>query len=269
MVVPSQFSMLCLSIGSLAYALTARALDKNLDYAFVSLKYKSVPLLTVTCTVSSSSQVEENSGQLSNAPKTSVCKVSAAQSYLDGGGAQARQCGYPLCANACTADACDAAAARITESAVTSCVKCAVRCLGIGVQQSAESSPRPALERSSSPASVQDWLPMDNHYASAPFLLNKCPIVIPTVDAASSPRTYVAGPITSISKLQIRPSISKIIFDLRYNLSIYSTSISKIRIFDIGYLRYSARYTKFELRYRIHLLPISKQSNLISNNFDI
>ncbi len=81
-------------------------------------------------------------------------------------------------------------------------VKRLVRRLGIGDQQSAEleSSPPPALERSSSPASVQDWLPMDNHYASAPFLLNKCPIVsIPTVDAASSPRTYVAGPITSIS----------------------------------------------------------------------
>ncbi len=32
---------------SLAYAFTARALDKNLDYAFVSLKYMSVPLLTL------------------------------------------------------------------------------------------------------------------------------------------------------------------------------------------------------------------------------
>ncbi len=31
----------------LAYAFTARALDKNLDYAFVSLKYMSVPLLTL------------------------------------------------------------------------------------------------------------------------------------------------------------------------------------------------------------------------------
>jgi hypothetical protein len=81
-------------------------------------------------------------------------------------------------------------------------------------------------------------------------------------------RTYVAGPITSISKLQIRPSISKI-FDIGYDLSIYSTSISKIKIFDIGYLRSSARYTKFELRYRINLSPISKQSTSISNNFDI
>ncbi len=95
--------------------------------------------------------------------------------------------------------------------------------------------PAQALERSSSPASVQDWLPMDNHYASAPFLLNKCPIVIPTVHAASSPRIYVAGPIISILKLQIRPSISKI-FDIGYDLSTYSTSISKIRIFNIGYL---------------------------------
>ena len=77
-------------------------------------------------------------------------------------------------------------------------VKRVVRRLGIWDQQSAESSPLPALERSLSPASVQDWLPMDNHYASAPFLLNKCPIVIPKVDSASSPRTYVAGPITSI-----------------------------------------------------------------------
>jgi hypothetical protein len=62
----------------------------------------------------------------------------------------------------------------------------AVRRLGIGDQQSAESSPPPALERSLNLASVQDWLPMDNHYASAPFLLNKCPIVILTVDAESS-----------------------------------------------------------------------------------
>jgi len=81
-------------------------------------------------------------------------------------------------------------------------------------------------------------------------------------------RTYVAGPITSISKLQIRPSISKI-FDIWYDLSIYSTSISKIKIFNIGYLRSSARYTKFELRYRINLSQISKQSTSISNNFDI
>ncbi len=79
-------------------------------------------------------------------------------------------------------------------------VKRAVRRLGIGDQQSAESSPPPALECFSSPASVQDWLPMDNYYASASFLLNKCPLVILTVDAASSPRTYIAGPITSISK---------------------------------------------------------------------
>ncbi len=114
-------------------------------------------------------------------------------------------------------------------------VRRTVHRLGIWDQQSAESSPPQALERSLSPASVQDWLPMDNHYASAPFLLNKCPIVIPKVDAASSPRTYVAGPITSILKLQIRPSISKI-FNIGYYLSIYSTLISKIRIFNIGYL---------------------------------
>jgi hypothetical protein len=42
-------------------------------------------------------------------------------------------------------------------------VKRAVRRLGIGDQQSAESSPPPALERSLSPASAQDWLPMDYH----------------------------------------------------------------------------------------------------------
>ncbi len=42
------------------------------------------------------------------------------------------------------------------------------------------------------------------------ILLNKCPIVIQTVDATSSQQTYVAEPITSLSKLQIRPSISKI-----------------------------------------------------------
>jgi hypothetical protein len=47
-------------------------------------------------------------------------------------------------------------------------IKRAVRRLGIGDQQSAESSPPPALERSSSPASVQDWLPMDNHYPTPP-----------------------------------------------------------------------------------------------------
>ncbi len=33
---------------SRAYAFMARALDKNLDYAFVSLKYMSVPLLTLS-----------------------------------------------------------------------------------------------------------------------------------------------------------------------------------------------------------------------------
>jgi hypothetical protein len=47
-------------------------------------------------------------------------------------------------------------------------VKRAVRRLGIGNQQSAESSPLPAPERSSNPASVQDWLPMDNHYPTPP-----------------------------------------------------------------------------------------------------
>ncbi len=66
---------------------------------------------SATYNMSSSSQMEQNSGQLSNAPKTSVCKVPAAQSYLDGGGAQARQCCYPRCPAACTADACNAAAA--------------------------------------------------------------------------------------------------------------------------------------------------------------
>ncbi len=47
-------------------------------------------------------------------------------------------------------------------------VKRAVRGLGLGDQQSAESSPLQALERSSTPASVQDWLPMDNHYLRPP-----------------------------------------------------------------------------------------------------
>ena len=83
----------------------------RLCFCFVKIHVSSA-----TNTVSSSSQVEENSGQLSNAPTTSVCKVPAAQSYLDGGGAQARQCGFPRCAAAC-----NAAAARITESAATSC----------------------------------------------------------------------------------------------------------------------------------------------------
>jgi hypothetical protein len=47
-------------------------------------------------------------------------------------------------------------------------VKRAVRCLGIGEQQTAESSPPPALERSPSPASIQDWLPMVDHYPTPP-----------------------------------------------------------------------------------------------------
>jgi hypothetical protein len=47
-------------------------------------------------------------------------------------------------------------------------VKRAVRRLGIEDQQSAESSLPPALERSSSTVSVQDWLPMDNHYLMPP-----------------------------------------------------------------------------------------------------
>ena len=48
----------------------------------------------------------------------------------------------------------------------------AVRCrLPIGEQQSAESSPQPALARSSSPAPSdgwQDWPPLDNHYPTPP-----------------------------------------------------------------------------------------------------
>jgi hypothetical protein len=47
----------------------------------------------------------------------------------------------------------------------------AVRRLGIGDQQSAESTQQPALERSPSPAPSQgwqDWLPKDNHYPTPP-----------------------------------------------------------------------------------------------------
>jgi hypothetical protein len=47
----------------------------------------------------------------------------------------------------------------------------AVRRLGIGDQQSAESTPQPALERSTSPAPShgwQDWQPKDNHYPTPP-----------------------------------------------------------------------------------------------------
>jgi hypothetical protein len=88
----------------------------RLCFCFVKIHVSSA-----TYTVSSSSQVEENSGQLSNAPKTLVCKVPAAQSYLDGGGAQARQRNYPRCAAACTADTCNAAAPQITESAASCC----------------------------------------------------------------------------------------------------------------------------------------------------
>ncbi len=44
-------------------------------------------------------------------------------------------------------------------------VKRAVRRLGIGDQQTAESSPPPGLEAGSS---IQDWLPMVNHYPTPP-----------------------------------------------------------------------------------------------------
>ncbi len=47
----------------------------------------------------------------------------------------------------------------------------AVRRLGIGDQQSAESTPQQALERSPSPAPSQgwqDWPPNDNHYRTPP-----------------------------------------------------------------------------------------------------
>jgi hypothetical protein len=54
----------------------------RLHFCFVKIHFSSS-----TYTVTSLSRVEENSGQLSNAPKPSVCKVPAAQSYLDGGGA--------------------------------------------------------------------------------------------------------------------------------------------------------------------------------------
>ncbi len=50
-------------------------------------------------------------------------------------------------------------------------VKRAVRRLGIGDQQSAESSPQPALEHSPSPAPSdgwQEWPPKDNHYPTPP-----------------------------------------------------------------------------------------------------
>ena len=91
-----------------AYAFTARAWGNGegpgQEFCFVKIHVSSA-----TYTVSSSSQVEETSGQLSNAPKPSVCKVPEAQSYLDGGGAQARQCGFPRCAAACNAAAASAA----------------------------------------------------------------------------------------------------------------------------------------------------------------
>ncbi len=99
---------------SRAYAFTTRARDKNLDY---ERKAQSQNHLHCVLLV----QVEKNACQHFNAPKTSVRKVTSAQSYLDGGGAQARQHSYRWCPTACTADACNAAAAWITESAATSC----------------------------------------------------------------------------------------------------------------------------------------------------
>ena len=94
---------------SLAYAFTARALDKNLDYAFVSLKYMSVLLLTLCPPPRRWRKTQANFRM--HQKRQCAKKVPAAQSYFDGGGAQALQCGYPRCAAACTADACNAAAA--------------------------------------------------------------------------------------------------------------------------------------------------------------
>ncbi len=184
---------------SLAYVFMARALDKNSDYAFDSLKYMSVPLLTLCPPRRGWRKTQANFWM-----HQSRCFAKSLQHKATLMEGELRH------DNAVIPDAQPPAMQPPPESLnqpPPPVVKRAVRRLGIGDQQSAESSPQPALERSLSPASIQDWLPMDNHYASAPFLLNKCPIIIQKVDATSSPQTYIVGPITSILKLQLRPLI--------------------------------------------------------------
>jgi hypothetical protein len=149
---------------SLAYAFMARALDKNLDYAFVSLKYMSVSLLTLCPPRSRWRKTQANFRMHQNRlfAKSPQHKATLIEGELRHD-------------NSIIPDAPPPATPQPPESPnqpPPPAVKRAVRRLGIRDQQSAESSPPPALERSLSPASVQDWLPMDNHYASAPFLLN-------------------------------------------------------------------------------------------------
>jgi hypothetical protein len=126
---------------------------------------------SATYTVSSSLQVEENSGQLLNAPKTWVCKVPAAQTCHKATLTEEElRHNNTIIPNVPPPAPLTPATQPPPESPNQQppAVKRAVRRLGIGDQQSAESSLPPALERSSSPASVQDWLPMNNHYPTRP-----------------------------------------------------------------------------------------------------
>ncbi len=133
---------------SLAYAFTARALDKNLDYAFVSLKYMSVPLLTLCPRRCRWRKTQANFRM--HQKRQFAKKVPAAQSYLDVMEEELRH------DNAVIPDALPPA--QLTPATPPPhvslnqlpppAVKSAVRRLGIGDKQSAESSSPPALLKS-------------------------------------------------------------------------------------------------------------------------
>jgi hypothetical protein len=156
---------------SLAYAFTARALDMTSDYAFVSLKYMSVPLLTLCPPRRRWRKTQANfrMHQKRRFAKSLQHKATLMEEELRHDNAFIPDALQPAQLTPATQPPPES-----PNQPPPPAVKHAIRRLGIGDQQSAESSPPPALERSSSQASVQDWLPMLNHYASAPFLLNKC-----------------------------------------------------------------------------------------------
>jgi hypothetical protein len=150
-----------------ANTFTARALapgqEFRLCFYFVEIYVSSA---TYTVAVSSSSQVEENSGQLSNAQlaKSLQHKVTLMEEEL--------RHDNTVIPNAPPLAPLTPATLPPPESPnqlPPPAVKCVIRRLGIGDQQSAESSQPPALECSSPVLHPsKDWLPMDNHYLTPP-----------------------------------------------------------------------------------------------------
>jgi hypothetical protein len=128
---------------SLAYAFTARALDKDLDYAFVLLKYMSVPLLT-QCPPRlrwRKTQANFRMHQKSRFAKSLQHKATLMEDELRYTNAVIPDVQQPAQLTPATPQQHESPNQQPTPE-----VKLAVRRLGIGDQQSAESSPQQTLE---------------------------------------------------------------------------------------------------------------------------